>query len=98
MPTATALRASARNTANLLVLLLGIAVFLNYVDRGSIAVAAPVMKGDLKLTNEAYGWAVSAFFWVYAPVQLFAGWLCDRESSGTLVDPKVWSGLWFATH
>jgi len=38
------------------------------------------MKGDLGLSNEAYGWAVSAFFWVYAPVQLFAGWLCDRFS------------------
>jgi MFS family permease len=38
------------------------------------------MKGELKLSNEAYGWAVSAFFWVYAPVQLFAGWLCDRFS------------------
>ena len=38
------------------------------------------MKGELGLSNEAYGWAVSAFFWVYAPVQLFAGWLCDRFS------------------
>jgi MFS family permease len=68
------------NVATLLVLLLGTAIFLNYVDRGSLAVAAPLMKGDLGLSNEAYGWAVSAFFWVYAPVQLFAGWLCDRFS------------------
>jgi MFS family permease len=63
-----------------LILLLGAAIFLNYVDRGSIAVAAPVMKSELNLSAEAYGWAVSAFFWVYAPVQLFAGWLCDRFS------------------
>jgi MFS family permease len=62
------------------VLLLGTAIFLNYIDRGSIAVAAPLMKGELKLSNEAYGLAVSAFFWIYAPVQLFAGWLCDRFS------------------
>lgn len=79
MATAAGPRAT-RNVANLLVLLLGTAIFLNYVDRGSIAVAAPVMKGELGLSNEAYGWAVSAFFWVYAPVQLFAGWLCDRFS------------------
>ena len=71
---------ATRNVANLLVLLLGTAIFLNYVDRGSLAVAAPLMKGDLGLSNEAYGWAVSAFFWVYVPVQLFAGWLCDRFS------------------
>ena len=35
-----------------LVLLLGAAVFLNYVDRGAIAVAAPLMKGELALTND----------------------------------------------
>ena len=63
-----------------LVLLLGAAVFLNYVDRGAIAIAAPMMKPELGLSNEAYGLAVSAFFWIYAPMQLFAGWLCDRFS------------------
>src|SRR5206468_11828879 len=30
--------------------------------------------------TESYGLAVSAFFWIYAPIQLFAGWLCDRFS------------------
>ena len=46
----------------------------------SIAVAAPVMKGELGLSATEFGTAVSAFFWIYAPVQLFAGWLCDRFS------------------
>ena len=63
-----------------LILLLGAAVFLNYVDRGAIAVAAPLMKGELGLTATTFGIAVSAFFWVYAPVQLAIGWLCDRFS------------------
>ena len=63
-----------------LVILLGAAVFLNYVDRGAIAVAAPLMKGELGLTATQFGTAVSAFFWIYAPVQLFAGWMCDRFS------------------
>src|SRR4051794_4508076 len=76
----TAVSRSARTSANLLVLLLGTAIFLNYVDRGSLPTAAPLLKGDLGLSNEAYGLAVSAFFWVYAPIQLFAGWLCDRFS------------------
>jgi MFS family permease len=61
-------------------MLLGTAVFFNYVDRGALPIAAPLLKGDLHLSNEAYGVAVSAFFWVYAPVQFFAGWLCDRFS------------------
>jgi MFS family permease len=71
---------SSRNVAPGLVLLLGAAVFLNYVDRGAIGIAAPLMKGELGLSEEAYGVAFSAFFWIYAPVQLFAGWLCDRFS------------------
>ena len=93
MATAT-LPKSTRDAANLLVLLLGTAIFLNYVDRGSIAVAATRMKGELGLSNEAYGWAVSAFFWVYAPVQLFAGWLCDRFSVYKLLAAGIllWAG------
>ena len=63
-----------------LVLLLGAAVFLNYVDRGAIAVAAPLMKTELGMSATTFGIAVSAFFWVYAPVQLLVGWLCDRFS------------------
>jgi MFS family permease len=76
---------SARTSANLLVLLLGVAIFLNYVDRGSLPTASPVLMGDLALSKEAYGLAVSAFFWVYAPIQLYAGWLCDRFSVYKLV-------------
>lgn len=87
--------ALARRGSSAVVFLLGAAVFLNYVDRGSIAVAAPVMKGELGLSNEAYGWAVSAFFWVYAPVQLFAGWLCDRFSVYKLLAAGIM--LWAAS-
>jgi MFS family permease len=86
---------TARNSANLLVLLLGTAIFLNYVDRGALPVAAPALKDELGLSNEAYGWAVSAFFWVYAPVQLFAGWLCDRFSVYKLLAAGIL--LWAAS-
>jgi len=71
---------SRRNSGAALIFLLGAAVFLNYVDRGAIAVAAPLMKGELSLSATTFGIAVSAFFWVYAPVQLAIGWLCDRVS------------------
>jgi len=90
----TAIRQSARSSANLLVLLLGTAIFLNYVDRGALPTAAPSLKGELGLSNEAYGLAVSAFFWVYAPVQLFSGWLCDRFSVYRLLalGILIWAG------
>ena len=75
-------------------LLLGIAIFFNYVDRGALPIAAPLLKGDLNLSYEAYGVAVSAFFWIYAPVQLFAGWLCDRFSVYKLlaIGILLWAG------
>lgn len=72
--------ATTQNVTRALVILLGAAVFLNYVDRGAIGIAAPLMKTDLGLSDEAYGVVFSAFFWIYAPVQMFAGWLCDRFS------------------
>src|SRR4051794_14251330 len=80
MMATTAVSRGVRASANLLVLLLGAAVFLHYVDRGAIGIAAPIMKTELGLSEETYGLAFSAFFWIYAPVQLFAGWLCDRFS------------------
>jgi MFS family permease len=69
-------------------------VFLNYVDRGAIGIAAPKMKPELGLSEEAYGLAFSAFFWIYAPVQLFAGWLCDRFSVYRLMALGIllWAG------
>jgi MFS family permease len=83
-----------RNVSAALVFLLGTAVFLNYVDRGAIGIAAPKMKDELGLSAEAYGLAFSAFFWIYAPVQFFAGWLCDRFSVYRLMALGImlWAG------
>jgi MFS family permease len=78
--------ATTRNSvARALVLLLGASVFLNYVDRGAMPTAAPLMKGELGLSATEFGTAVSAFFWIYAPVQLLVGWLCDRFSVYRLI-------------
>jgi MFS family permease len=86
-----------RGAASGLVLLLGAAVFLNYVDRGAMGIAAPLMKSELGLSEEAYGVAFSAFFWIYAPVQMFAGWLCDRFSVYKLMAAGIllWAGSTF---
>lgn len=60
------------------VIMIALSVLLNYVDRGAIGIAAPLMKGELGLTATQFGLAVSAFFWIYAPIQLIVGWACDR--------------------
>jgi MFS family permease len=61
-----------------LVPMLAASVLLNYVDRGAIGVAAPLMKDELALSATGFGVAVSAFFWIYAPLCVVAGLLCDR--------------------
>jgi MFS family permease len=59
-----------------------------------MGIAAPLMKSELGLSEKTYGIAFSAFFWIYAPVQLFAGWLCDRFSVYKLMAAGIllWAG------
>ena len=61
-----------------LVALLALAIFINYVDRGNLATAAPVIKNDLHLSATQIGVLLGAFFWTYTPSQLGAGWLAER--------------------
>src|SRR4051812_43632462 len=58
--------------------LLGISVFINYVDRGNLSIAAPMLKDELRITPAQLGILLSAFFWTYACLQPFYGWLVDR--------------------
>ena len=58
--------------------LLALSVFINYVDRGNLATAAPLMKGELGLSAAQVGVLLSAFFWTYTPGQILAGWLAHR--------------------
>lgn len=72
---ASSLRDRAAPFTGLVVALLAVAIFINYVDRGNLATAAPLIQGELKLTNTQIGLLVSAFFWIYVPGQLVAAWL-----------------------
>jgi ACS family D-galactonate transporter-like MFS transporter len=58
--------------------LLGLSVFINYIDRANLSVAAPLLQDELGLTASQLGVLLSAFFWTYACMQLLAGWLVDR--------------------
>ena len=50
----------------------------NYIDRQSMAVAAPVIKGELDISNEQYGIITSAFLICYALGQAVSGRIIDR--------------------
>lgn len=60
------------------VMLLAIAVFFNYADRGNLSTVAPALKGYLAITDTWLGILLSSFFWVYAPAQLVAGSITQR--------------------
>lgn len=55
-----------------------IATTINYIDRQALSVAAPYIKEDLAISNEQYGWIVSAFLLAYAIMQFVSGNLIDK--------------------
>jgi MFS family permease len=61
-----------------IVFLLLLSVGINYIDRGSLSVAAPVLTTEFDLQPDQMGLLLSGFFWSYAVFQLVSGWLVDR--------------------
>ncbi|HQZ26706.1 MAG: MFS transporter [Verrucomicrobiales bacterium] len=61
-----------------ILVLLVIAVGINYIDRGTLSVSASNISAEFQLDNTQMGLLFSAFFWSYALFQLVAGWLVDR--------------------
>ena len=51
---------------------------ITYIDRVSIAVAAPSISKDLGLSSTQIAWALAAFAWAYAAFEIPGGWLGDR--------------------
>ncbi len=51
---------------------------ITYVDRVSIAVAAPSISKDLGLSGTQMAWALAVFGWAYAIFEIPGGWLGDR--------------------
>jgi MFS family permease len=70
-------RQSARAFAPVL-LLLAICLLINYVDRGNLSIAAPLLKDELGISASQLGILLAAFFWSYTAMQFVSGWLVDR--------------------
>ncbi len=58
--------------------LLAAVLFINYIDRGVLSTAAPLMQLDLHLTDTQLGMLGSAFFWTYSLLQVPVGWVAER--------------------
>ena len=68
----------ARNGSLVWLALLAISILINYVDRGNLAVAAPLLKGELHISNIQIGVLITAFFWTYTVLIAISGWIVDR--------------------
>ena len=80
-------------------ILLAVSIFINYIDRGTLSMAAPLIKRDQGLSDIQLGILFSAFFWTYASFQIVSGWLVDRLSVNRLLagGVAVWSVATLAT-
>ena len=65
--------------------LLFLALFINYIDRGALSIAAPMLKEQFGMSPGRLGVLLSAFFWTYASFLLISGWLADRFDAGVVL-------------
>jgi ACS family D-galactonate transporter-like MFS transporter len=61
-----------------IVTLLVLSVSINYIDRGNLSIAAPLLKDEMGISPSQLGILLSSFFWTYAAFQIISGWLVDR--------------------
>ena len=68
----------AGSTLVIVFFLLFLSILINYIDRGNLSVAAPLLKDELKISASQLGVLLAAFFWTYSAVQIISGWIIDR--------------------
>jgi len=72
------LRRLFTGTTGRVYILLCLMLFIEYVDRVNLSVAAPLLKTELGLSNTQLGFALSAFGYCYAFFQIINGYIGDR--------------------
>ncbi len=83
--------ADSRNSARM-VMLVTTAVFINYVDRGNLSTAAPLLQDQLSLNEVQLGLLFSAFYYGYVPLMPLMGVLAERFGAKPVFAAGL--GLW----
>ncbi len=85
--------AVVRSSVARIVLLVTVSVFINYIDRGNLATAAPLVQDDLHLTPSQLGALFSVFSISYVLFMPATGWLADRFGAKIVLGAGVaiWS-------
>src|SRR5215218_7585433 len=83
----------------LVVGLLWVAAFLNYLDRNMILTMRVSVKAAIPMTEAQFGLLISVFLWVYAGLSPFGGYLADRLSRRWVIIGSlfVWSAVTWLT-
>jgi MFS transporter, ACS family, D-galactonate transporter len=97
-PIETKIPAVTKSSA-ILIGLLFLAAAINYIDRGSLSIAAPRLQVELGMSPSQMGYLLSAFFWSYMAFQAVSGWLADRVPVNRLFTFGfvLWSGATLAS-
>jgi MFS transporter, ACS family, glucarate transporter len=66
------------NVRYVILALIFLATTFNYVDRATLSVAAPAMRGEFGFDAITMGLAFSAFGWAYTAMQVPGGWVLDK--------------------
>jgi MFS family permease len=76
-----------------LVLLISTALLINYIDRGNLATAVPLIHGELGLSGTQIGILLSAFYYSYVLAMFPAGWLGERYGAHRVLAAgiAIWS-------
>ncbi len=79
------LKPKLSNSVVPMITLLVLAVLINYVDRGNLALAAPLLSREWGMSTSQLGILLSAFFWTYVVLQVPVGWLVDRFPAASVL-------------
>jgi metallo-beta-lactamase class B len=68
-------------------------MFINYIDRGNLATAAPLMQDTLKLSSSEIGVLLAAFYYGYVAFMAPVGWMAERYGAQRVLaaGALVWS-------
>jgi MFS family permease len=81
------------------VVLLHVAILINYIDRTNLSIAAPTIRVELNLSPAQLGMLFSAFFYTYSACLFLIGWFTDRFNVNYVlgVGFLLWSAATAAT-
>jgi MFS family permease len=85
--------ARAPSGAVRVVLLTSVALLINYIDRGNLATAVPLIHDELGLSGTQLGFLLSAFYYSYVAAMVPAGWLGERYGAHLVLAASIaiWS-------